>query len=58
MCLLIELCKGPEKKVPITARIINAVGFVFIDMEMIIAESNAREIIITNLSFLKNIPKR
>ena len=58
MTTLLELCRGPEKKVPNTARIINTVGLVFTDMEMIIAESNAREVIITFLSFLKNIPKR
>ena len=45
MTTLLELCRGPEKKVPITARIINAVGFVFTDMETIIAESNARELL-------------
>ena len=58
MTTLLELCRGPEKKVPITARIINAVWFVFIDIETIIAESNAIEIIIIFLSFLKNIPKK
>ena len=55
---LLELCRGPEKKVPITARMINKFGLVFTDIKMITAESKAREIIITFLSFLKKTPKR
>ena len=56
MTTLLELCRGPEKKVPIIAKLMNCRGVWLIEIPTTTKIKNRRLYMIIFLSFLKKIP--
>ena len=55
---LLELCRGPAKKVPATTNTIYALGFLLMEISTTMKERISRVIIIVFLSFLALAPNK